>query len=164
MQILASAQVAVQHLAKHRLPLLEELLVAQVGIHAAQQRLRLALAQRGIQRLGEAAEARVAGITEPEHCIAQAAQRRDLAQRFEELLAIGWRLTVTEGTGDRQQHIALAETGYVDVVEREHLRPVRLQFRAQALGQGAGVARLGRETHQQTAEGRTGRESVHAAS
>jgi len=76
----------------------------------------------------------------------------------------GRRFAIAERAGDCQQHIALAETGHVDVVEREYLRPVQLQARAQALGQGAGVARLGRKTHQQAAEGRTGRESVHAAS
>ncbi len=163
-QVTAGAEVAVQHLAQHRLPLLEELLVAQVGVHAVQQRLRLALAQRSIQRLGEATEAGVAGVTQAEHRIAQAAQRRGLAQCFEELLAVGRRFAIAERTGDREQHVALAEAGHVDVVEREHLRAVRLQVRAQALGQGAGIARLGRETHQQAAEGRTGREGVHAAS
>ncbi|VUM19804.1 hypothetical protein PGKDCPLP_03587 [Stenotrophomonas maltophilia] len=163
-QVLASTEVAIQHLAEDRLPLLEELLVAQVGIHAVQQRLRLTLAQRRIQRLGEATEAGVAGVTKAEHRIAQAAQRRSLAQCFEELLAVGRRFAIAERTGNRQQHIALAEAGHVDVIEGEHLRRVRLQVRAQALGQGAGIARLGRETHQQAAEGRTGREGVHAAS
>ncbi|KAG1444459.1 hypothetical protein G6F57_017813 [Rhizopus arrhizus] len=85
-QVVAGGGVSVQHLAEHRLPLLEELLVAEIGIHAVQQRLRLALAQRGIQRLGEATEARVAGIAKPEYRIAQAAQRRAARHRGR-----GWR-------------------------------------------------------------------------
>ncbi len=35
-QVPASAEVTIQHLAQHRLPLLEELLVAQIGVHSVQ--------------------------------------------------------------------------------------------------------------------------------